>query len=188
MMRTSRRSVCHELQSHRHDTRIRSGWTLIEMLVTIAVIATITGVAVKTLAAMLRSERNGVEHVARLATISRLARQFRADIHKASAIEISTDTPSKPLLLVTVNETQQIQYETKPAGLLRTERRANQQPSIELWRLAKTRFQCVESNGPPRMLTLVIGTLEPDPIQGSSPTGTSKELRLDAVVGRDRPK
>ncbi len=162
----------------------RNGWTLIEMLVTVAVMAAITGIAVKTLAAMLRSERNGIEHVSRLQTVSRLARQFRSDIHAATAVELGADIPTKPLLLITVGDAHQIQYEKTPQGLLRTERRASQSARLEPWRLSQTEFQCVETPGTPRLLTLIVDTLEPGPNKGTAPA--SKEIRIDAVVGRDK--
>ena len=177
----SRLTLCPIQGQHRTS---RGGWTLIEMLVTISVMGTLTGVAVKTLSAMLQSEFRGVEHVARLATVSKMARQFRTDIHAASKFELA-NVPNKPLLLISVNETRQIQYEIQPAGLLRTEQRGSQSPIRELWRLKQTRFQLEETAGPTRFLTLVVGTLDPHPSQGSSPTATLKELRIDAIVGRD---
>lgn len=169
----------------RHHNRSRTGWTLVEMLVTISVMATMTGIVVKTLTAMLLSERSGIEHVSRLATLSRLARQFRTDVHAAAKLEISSDLPDKPLLLLTIGDNHNIQYESQPLGLLRTERRANQPLSRELWRLKPAQFQCVESTGSPRFLTLVVGTLEPN-ARNKSVVPTMKELRIDAAVGRDR--
>lgn len=171
-----------------HDThrpRRRPGWTLIEMLVTLAVMGTLTGIAVKTLTSMLLSEHRGIEHVAQLATMARLARTFRNDVHIATGIEISTDEPQKPLLLVAVDANHQIQYETQPLGLLRTERRANQPVSRELWRLKSARFQCVDSTSTPRLLTLLIGTPDVHTAGAKATAPLLKELRIDAVMGRD---
>lgn len=166
-------------QSHR-----RAAWTLIEMLVTIAVMATLTGIAIKTLTSLMLSERRGVEHVSQLATMARIARTFRNDIHLATGAEISSDDPQKPLLQLTLDANHQIQYEIQPLGLLRTERRSNQSVGRELWRLKPARFQCVDSTGPPRQLTLIVGTSEPLS-GGKTATPLLKELRIDAVVGRD---
>ncbi len=177
------RNVCPARQL---DQRTRGGWTLIEMLITLTVMGSVTGIAVKTLGSMLRSERNGIEHVARLATISRLARQFRSDIHAAGTIEINSSEPTRPLLLITVKDSHQIQYAIESFGLLRTERRPNQSPKSEPWRLNHTRFECVESTGPPRILTLVVATLDASPTPGTTPAAALKELRIVAVIGRDR--
>jgi prepilin-type N-terminal cleavage/methylation domain-containing protein len=165
--------------------RSRRGWTLIEMLVTIAVMGVLTGVAVKTLAAMLKAERAGVEHVARLATISRMARQFRADIHAATAVEIPTDRPAKPLLVVTIGEDHQVHYEPQPQGLLRTELHKSQPGKRELWRLKHTEFQCAASNAAPEVITLIIRT---DSSLAASSTfkPAPKEIQIDAIRGRDR--
>lgn len=171
----------------RRRQRGRAGWTLIEMLVTLAVMGTLTGIAVKTLTSMLLAERRGVEHVSQLATMSRLARTFRNDVHQSTTYEISAAEPQKPLLLLTLDANHQIHYETQPLGLLRTEHRANQPVARELWRLQPARFRCVESTGPPRLLTLVVGTPEPHPAGTKAPSAASllKELRIDAVVGRN---
>lgn len=169
---------------HRRCTR--RGWTLIEMLITLSVMGTITVVAVKTLGAMLRAEYTGVEHVARLMTTSRMARQFRADVHAASKVEIAPDLPTKPLLVVTIDDTRQIQYETHASGLLRTDLRANLAPIKELWRLKQASFQCVETSGPPRIVTLVVRTVVTEPGVTSASGATHRELRFDAVISRDR--
>lgn len=164
----------------------RSGWTLIELLVTLSIMGTITGIAVKTLGTLLRSERTGVDHVSQLVAVSQLSRQFRADVHAATTAEIGTDVPTKPLLRIAIGADRQIQYEKQPEGLLRTEQRPHKTPIRHLWRLKQTEFQCVETTGPPRLLTLVIGTLEAIPAKMGTPT-VAKELRIDAIIGRDRP-
>lgn len=165
--------------------RQRPGWTLIEMLVTLAVMGTLTGIAVKTLTSLLLSEHRGIEHVSQLATLARMARTFRDDIHLATGVEISTGEPQKPLLLLTIDAHHQIQYETQPLGLLRTDRRANQPVGHELWRLKPARFQCVDSTGKPRVLTLIVGIPDLHPAGASAAAPLLKELRIEAVMGRD---
>jgi prepilin-type N-terminal cleavage/methylation domain-containing protein len=62
-----------------------SGFSLVEMLVVISVGTVLTGLAVTTLAGMLHASRAMNEHVYRIATIRRLAEQFRDDVHAALA-------------------------------------------------------------------------------------------------------
>ncbi|MES2792158.1 MAG: hypothetical protein V4719_21255, partial [Planctomycetota bacterium] len=89
-------------------------------------------------------------------TVSRLARQFRADVHAATDLQLGAADPAKPLLLVTTDGQHQVQYEIRPQGLLRTETGpAPSVPARELLRLKGTRFRIVESPAPPRMVTLV---------------------------------
>lgn len=164
----------------------RRGWTLIEMLVTVSVMASITGIAVKLLTTLLRSERNGIEHVTRLTTVSRLSRQFRTDVHAATELQVSADNPQQPLLQITSEDRRQIQYEIQPQGLLRTEQRPDQPVTVkDLLRLKNTRFRVVESPVPPRLLTLIIETPDTFAVDAKQPAGDSRELRIDAIVGRD---
>lgn len=165
--------------------RPRCGWTLIEMLVTIAVMATMTGIAVKILTTLLRSERLGIEHVTRLATVSRLSRQFRADIHAATDLKLSADK-QQPLVRITTADQRQIQYEIQPQGLFRTEQRPAQPLAAkDLLRLQGTRWRIVESPGPPRLLTLVIETPDSFAVERQQPTGAAREMHIEAIVGRD---
>lgn len=156
------------------------------MLVTISVMSVLTGVAIKTLSSVLIAERNGVQHVVDLATVSRLARQFRQDVHGASAVEINSDAPGKPLLQVTIAEGHQVDYQIQTPGLLRTERRPDQSVRNELWRLKQTQFQCLATTGSPQMVTLVIAPQQSDKTVGK-PRTTMNEVRIDAIRGRDRP-
>ncbi|MDB5337329.1 MAG: hypothetical protein JWN70_2948 [Planctomycetaceae bacterium] len=167
-------------------TRRRRGWTLIEMLVTISVMASITGIAIKILTTLLRAERNGIEHVTRLTTVSRLSRQFRADVRAATELQLSGDNPQQPLLRVTSEDQRQIQYEIHPQGLLRTEKRPGQPLTVtDLLRFKNGRFRIVESPAPPRLLTLVIETPDTFAIGTKQPAGDSRELHIEALVGRD---
>lgn len=165
---------------------VRQGFTLIELMVTMILVTAMTGVAVKLLATLMRSERNGVEHVTRLATVSRLSRQFRADVHAATELQLSADDPAQPLLRMTCEDQRQIQYAVQPQGLLRTEQRPGQ-PMItkDLLRLKNTRFKIVESAAPPRLLTLTIETPDVFATDPQQPVGKSRELHIEAIVGRD---
>ncbi len=177
--------VNQQLRS-REAGRRRRGWTLIEMLVTIAVMTSITGVAVKLLASLLRAERNGVEHVTRLTTVSRLSRQFRSDVHAATEVQLAADNPQQPLLRITSENQRQIQYEIQPQGLLRTEKRPDQTVAVkDLLRLKNTRFRIVESPAPPRLLTLIIETPDIFASDPKQPAGDSREVHIEAIVGRN---
>ena len=174
-------------QVRQQHTIRRAGWTLIEMLLTVTVMSALTGVAVKTMGAMLRSERNGAEHVARLTGLSRLARQFRADVHDATSVELKSSEKPNLLLLLTLDDTHQIQYDVYPTGLQRTARSPNQPPKTEFWRLPQTQFQCVQSAEGSQMVTLVVTSSDPAvaKVKASAPV-LQKELRFDAALGRNR--
>lgn len=186
MIRSTPRTSRHSRPTQSSRRFVRRGWSLIEMLVTISVMAALTGIAVQTMAAMLRAERTGTEHVARLANTARLARQFRADVHVAKSIATNTAALDKPLLLIQAADERQIQYQVDPAGLLRTESRPNQPPRREIWRLKQTQFQCLTSAGPPQQLALVMNTVAADfSATPASQPAAQKVLRIEAIVGRD---
>ena len=167
--------------------QLRSGWTLIEMMVSIAVIGVMTGMSVKLLTTLLNAERNGIAHVTRLATISRLSRQFRADVHAAQTLEMNQADQTQPLVKIVATGGRQIRYEVQPTGLLRTEQSAAQ-PVIgkELMRLKGSRFRVVDTPGPPRVLTLVVETPDPFAARPALPASPSRELHIDAIVGRQQ--
>lgn len=164
----------------------RDAFTLIEMLIAVSVMMTMMGIAFGLLSALLRAERSGIAHVVRLTTVSRLARQFRSDIHAATDLQLPTADPTKPLLQITAGDQRQIQYEIQPQGLLRTETgSARPIPSRDLMRLKGTRFHVEESATSPRIVTLIIETPEASPADPRRPSGNSREVRVEAVVGRD---
>ena len=65
----------------------RHGYTLIEMMVVLAVGSVLSGVAVALIVALLRSESGARDHIHQSAVQSRLADQFRRDVHAADAID-----------------------------------------------------------------------------------------------------
>ena len=170
----------------RRDTPSRRGWTLIEMLITISLIGTLSGVAVKMLASLLRSEHHGIEHVSRLSTISRLSRQFRTDVHAASGVKIAPDSNATPWLQLTTQAGEDIQYQLHSAGLLRTEKRPTGPVLKDLLRLRGTHFRCLESTTEPRRLTLIIETAAPYPTEPKQAAAGGRELYVEAIIGRDQ--
>lgn len=170
---------------YRSTVRRRCGWTLVEMVVTITIMSVLTGIAIKTLTTLLLSERTGVQHVVDLATVSRLARQFRQDVHSAKSVEVNSATASKPLLQVTIAEGHQIDYQVQDAGLLRRELRPDKSVHNELWRLKKTQFECQTNSGTPQIVTLVLKGS--DRVRNAGKTNsTLKVMQIDAIAGRDR--
>ncbi len=165
--------------------RPRQGFTLVELLVTLTLVAAMTGTAVKILATLLRSERTGIEHLTRLTTISRLSRHFRTDVHGATDFQLAK-TPQEPLLRITSGDQRQIQYQVHAEGLLRTEQRPSQPVnSHDLLRLKGSRFRIVETSAPTRLLTLILETPDEFAIDAKQPAGPARELHVEAVVGRD---
>ncbi len=70
----------------------RCGFSLVEMIVVITVGTALTGLAVTTLASLMHASRAMDDHVYRIATIRRLAEQFRDDVHAAAKSQNVTGT------------------------------------------------------------------------------------------------
>ncbi|MBL9123192.1 MAG: prepilin-type N-terminal cleavage/methylation domain-containing protein, partial [Planctomycetaceae bacterium] len=68
--------------------RQAAGYTLIEMLVTIALGSIITGLSATLLVGLLRTEKAGRQHAVESRTLERLGRQCRADAHRASVSDL----------------------------------------------------------------------------------------------------
>lgn len=64
------------------------GFTLVEMLVVMAMGSVLTAVAIGLIVTMLRSEDVARNHLHQSAVQSRLADQFRRDVHAADAIDV----------------------------------------------------------------------------------------------------
>jgi prepilin-type N-terminal cleavage/methylation domain-containing protein len=73
----------------------RSGYTLIEMILVIAAVTMVMGLAATLLAAMFKVERGGRHAVNDADTVARLARRFRADAHAAESFQPRSSKPGE---------------------------------------------------------------------------------------------
>ena len=71
--------------------KTRRGVTLIELIIVITTMAIITSLAVTTIFMLLRVEGEGAGSLSEALIESRLARQFRKDVHSAIAAELAED-------------------------------------------------------------------------------------------------
>jgi hypothetical protein len=70
----------------RRSRATRGGYALIEIVLAIGAVAIVLGMCAGLLHVLLRLDRAGRSHVVETATIGRLARQFRRDVHAASEV------------------------------------------------------------------------------------------------------
>lgn len=72
-------------------THRRDGWALIEVIVTAAIGSVLAGVAITTLAIALRAGDRHRSQWHESQAASQLSTQFRADVHRSTGIDTSTD-------------------------------------------------------------------------------------------------
>src|SRR5438876_5171317 len=92
--------------------RTRYGVSLIEMLVVMSVASVMMGLGVTTIHLLLGSEHEATRSVRYAASVARLARLFREDIHAARQVEFPPVEPGKPAVLIAmVDGERDIRYE-----------------------------------------------------------------------------
>jgi len=91
--------------------RRRSGVSLVEALVVMSVAGVMMGLAITTIHLLLGAEHEATKAVRYAASMARLARTFRDDLHAAHAVELPAAEPGKPTLLVASTAGGRIRYE-----------------------------------------------------------------------------
>lgn len=78
----------------------RRGFTLVELLIVLSVAAAMLLVATSVLYLLKQAQVNTRQRLAVQRSVTRLARQFREDVHRAGAMERLPDTPNSPNVVI----------------------------------------------------------------------------------------
>jgi len=165
----------------------RRGFTLIELIVAISLLATILPLAGGTVYLLLRAQTASADSLADTITLTRFAHTFRADIHAAQSAHVDSDgSRLNEQAVFKLDPPRTISYAEDPSGaIVRTVRTGRSIERREEFRLAgtRTRFE-VAADGrtvaavhKPRALTVTGGPVV---------TATTTTIRIEAIVGRDR--
>ncbi len=165
----------------------RHGKTLVELLVIISLTAVAMTVGARTMVVMMRSEQKGAQSLAATTTLSRLAREFRRDVHAAIDVEaagVETVPNGTTELLLTQPDDSVIVYRSEPKQVHRVVYRGGRRHSREVFRLhsAHHRF---ESAADGNLVTLVHARRPSLPPGAEPDEGTVTVIRIEAVRGRD---
>ena len=100
----------------------RQGWTLIEVVISIALTSVITGMVVTLLTTLLEFDRRSTELQNESTSFARLADQFRSDVRAASSIQQEAVTEEETLQRITLSLSQdtRVVYQQQGDRLLRT--------------------------------------------------------------------
>jgi hypothetical protein len=100
----------------------RTGTTLVELLVVITVGAVMLGLSVTAIHLLLGAEHEASRSTRYAASLARLARAFRDDIHAAQAVELpAIEAGDAEVLLIGAGGGQQIRYELETNRAMRLE-------------------------------------------------------------------
>jgi prepilin-type N-terminal cleavage/methylation domain-containing protein len=167
----------------------RRGFTLIEVVLGVGAVSIVLGLCAGLLHVLLRLDRTGRAHLVETATVGRLARQFRQDVHAAAVTKPDRDdggpaatlelTPNSP-------DGRRVVYAASPSAVVRTQHRGAVVERRETYALPSCRD--------PRFLVhaaegKVWASLRlPRDVEGVAGTGPKRPrhaLQIDALAGRD---
>jgi prepilin-type N-terminal cleavage/methylation domain-containing protein len=164
----------------------RRGFTLIELIVALSLLATILPLAGGTVYLLLRAQTASADSLADAMILSRFANKFHADVHAAQSAYLDSDGSriERPLVFK-LEPRRTIMYAEGPDGaIVRTVRNDRGIERREEFRLAgtRTRFELSADR------STVTAVHKPRAVAASKTTAVAGQLsaiRIEAVIGRD---
>ena len=166
--------------------RARAGVSLIEMMVVMSVAAVMVGMAVTTIHLLLGAEHDATKAVRWSASVSRLARSFRDDVHAARSIEMPAPEPGKPAVLVATTDTRRIRYELDAHRAVRIEAEGTDESHCDVYYFpprSRLEFTRPGDRGLVRLtIHMPAGAREATRSAGDSSREVEQELAIEAVL------
>ncbi len=162
----------------------RRGISIIEVMVMMTAVAVMLGMCVIILQLAMKLETDGRGRFERATTLSRLARQFRADVHEARKAEIlSPDPKQAPVLRIEAGSGRSVDYQVKREGEVARAETANgnfvSRESFQIPQTGAVRMELREIDGR-RFAVLVVDTLT-----RKNRTDPVRSLEILGLVGKD---
>lgn len=160
----------------------RSGKTLIEMVLIIVVMGTVTTIAGKTMVTVLNKERSGREAYLANSDRSRFAADFRRDVNAAESVELSGERDDADRQIdLNLPDDRLIEYRLQDDELTRLEQQGERFLSRERYHIACSEARFGISPGDPEVVFLT-ATIAHRPEHSSAPP---RRLRFEAVTGKN---
>jgi type II secretory pathway component PulJ len=162
----------------------RRGFTIVEVVLVIGAVSLLLGLCSGLIHVLLRLDRVGRAHLVETATVGRLARQFRRDVHAAARVKlVARDDREGPSLELTLPDDRVVAYQPAEHALLRLQRQGVGHDRRETYSLpfsTQPRLSLDDQGGKTWVsLRLPRGS-------ESAATSLRHNLQIDALVGRDR--
>ncbi len=162
---------------------VNGGFALVEVVVAGSILIVLMGLCALVIHALLQAEKSGRSLLAEEATLARLGREFRRDVHEALAVDPQPDGDAS-VGPVTLREPEgrQVSYRVEDDALVVTRSKgdADDEPRSRTYRLPRRgtpRLAVVPGPGSRAMVRLEFAD---DPEKPSF-----HDARIEAVVGRD---
>lgn len=170
--------------------RPRSGYSLIECLVAISLIATTFTLVATSLHGMYRSSQSVRQDVEMETEWFRFAGQFRADAHQA--LSFALEEKSEPevaasALSLAWPDGRNVRYALRPQHIERVVLRGDEVVHRETYRLPAPAIPHWQINRD-RLSPIVSLVLAPKPMSAKSVYFVSGEMRVDAALGLIQPQ
>ncbi len=167
----------------------RRGYALIEMVLAIGAVGIVLGMCGGLLHVLLRLDRAGRDHLVETATIGRLARQFRSDVHASTEARAGGDAGAAANLDLKLPEDRKIVYEAREREVVRTVHHGATVEKREAYRLPFSRNgRFLVRNTDSQVwvsLELRRGTAKESE---TGPGSLRHDLQIEAVAGKDRDR
>ena len=169
----------------------RRAFSLIEMVLAIGAVAIVLGLCAGLLHVLLRLDRTGRDHVVETATIGRLARQLRQDVHAAREARAGADDGSAAKLELVLSRDRTIVYEARSRALARVEHHGAVALRREVYSLPSCREGrfTVQTDAGRVWVRLRLGRgSKNEKEKEKGPTGLRHDLQIDALAGKDEAR
>jgi len=171
----------------RATPRTHRGSMMVELVVVITVGAILMGIGVTTIHLLLNCEHEEINSARHAASVSRLARIFREDIHAARDIDLP---PAKPaVLIIKADDGLQIRYELDAHLATRVETRDETPTHRDVFYFPPHSELRFERDGRTALVrlefALAVRTLGAGPQNKASQRPPARRLVIEAAPGRD---
>lgn len=124
----------------------RPAYTLVEMMVVIALMGVVASIAAVCLHGLYRVDRSSREDCERRRSMVRLSVQFRSDAHLASEATVDVGGDETQAIMLTQPSDRSIEYRVETHGIKRIVRQSQQTVHQDIFRLPGVREIRLETN------------------------------------------
>ncbi len=165
-----------------------AAFTLLEMVVAIALTGAALGLAGVLFARLLSGDQAGARHATRTAGLERLAVQWRRDVHVATAVTLEPAEPQPATLARLTIAGRDMVYEALDNAVTRRESLSGSMIAEETYRLGDVRVEGFTLGGDANARTVRLALRHFGPLarRPADDSQGGRPLVLDAAYGLDR--